>query len=241
MSVWLASILAAGPSEPWAACGFSVDDGRIALANGAIEFVEPPATGGAAGLVGLSVEVDDDAGIDPPAAIDGVRLDRGSVVPGAEHPNGAFEIDHVVFRSPSLELASEEIAAATGLELRRIRETGTVRQGFHRFPSQGGVRGCIVEIVEDPRAPRSSLWGLVLNVADLDAVVERLGPNLIGEAKDAVQPGRRIATIRKDAGLGVPVALMTPGRVAGAWAGAGRGSVPGQKASTSPSSAWPER
>ena len=222
MSVWLASVLAHGSSESWSACGFAVDaDGRIALANGAIEFVDPPAavgTGGAAtgptglaGLAGLAIEVDPDAGIDPPAAIDGVRLDRGTVVPGVEHPNGAFELDHVVFRTPSLELASEEITAATGLALKRIRETETVRQGFHRFPAQGGVRGCIVEIVEDPRAIGSSLWGLVINVADLDTVAEQLGPDLIGEAKDAVQPGRRIATIRKYAGLGVPVALLTPG------------------------------
>jgi hypothetical protein len=28
--------------------------------------------------------------------------------------------------------------------------------------------------------------------------------------KDAVQPGRRIATVRKQAGLGLPVALITP-------------------------------
>jgi len=35
------------------------------------------------------------------------------------------------------------------------------------------------------------------------------GPAL-GPARDAVQPGRRIATVRDAACLGVPVALMTP-------------------------------
>ena len=208
MSVWLASVLSGGSSEPWVACGFAVDDGgRIALANGAIEFADPSADGG---LIGLSIQVDADAGIDPPGDIDGVHLARGSVVPGGDHPNGAFELDHVVFRTPSLEFASEAVSAATGLELRRVRETGSVRQGFHRFPAQGGVKGCIVEIVEDRRANGSSLWGLVINVADLDAVADRLGPDLIGQPKAAVQTGRKIATIRKEAGLGVPVALMTP-------------------------------
>ena len=38
----------------------------------------------------------------------------------------------------------------------------------------------------------------------------QLGPDLIGDAKPAVQPGRQIATIRSAAGLGVVVALMTP-------------------------------
>ena len=48
------------------------------------------------------------------------------------------------------------------------------------------------------------------NVADLDGLCERLGPSVISPAKDAVQPGRRIATVRAEIGLGLPVALMTP-------------------------------
>jgi hypothetical protein len=46
-------------------------------------------------------------------------------------------------------------------------------------------------------------------VADLDAAAERLGDRL-GRARDAVQRGRRIATVRPEAGLGPPVALITP-------------------------------
>ena len=34
---------------------------------------------------------------------------------------------------------------------------------------------------------------------------------LLGEPRDAVQPGRRIATLRKEAGLGPAIAFMTPG------------------------------
>ena len=37
----------------------------------------------------------------------------------------------------------------------------------------------------------------------------RIGDDRIGAPRDAVQPGRRIATIGEGAGLGVPVALMT--------------------------------
>jgi hypothetical protein len=43
----------------------------------------------------------------------------------------------------------------------------------------------------------------------LERTVAFLGDR-VGEIRDAVQPGRRIATLRRSAGLSVPVALMTP-------------------------------
>jgi predicted enzyme related to lactoylglutathione lyase len=69
----------------------------------------------------------------------------------------------------------------------------------------------IVEVVERPEvdAGPAAFWGLVLNVDDIDAACERIGSDRIGAPKDAVQPGRRIATINESAGLGLPVALMT--------------------------------
>lgn len=200
----LAAIRTVGPTAPWSALGFTVDDDRrIALANGAIEF-----TGDGTGRTGLVVAVED--GVEMVDDIEGVPIERGAVVPASEHSNGAVELDHVVVRTPDLETTSGAIADAFGLELRRIRETDTVRQGFHRFPDQGGVRGCIVEVVEDGRATETELWGLVVTVVDLDAMVERLGADLISPPKPAVQAGRGIATIRRGAGLGIPVAVMTP-------------------------------
>jgi hypothetical protein len=40
--------------------------------------------------------------------------------------------------------------------------------------------------------------------------VDGLDPELVGAPKGAVQPGRRIATVRPEAGLGTAVAFMTP-------------------------------
>jgi hypothetical protein len=52
-------------------------------------------------------------------------------------------------------------------------------------------------------------WGVVFVVGDLDELGERLGDHL-GDPRDAVQPGRRIATLRSSAGTGLPVAFITP-------------------------------
>lgn len=125
----------------------------------------------------------------------------------AQHELGASGLDHVVVMTHDLERTTDAIAVVTGCELKRIREVGTMRQGFHRI----GRGGLIVEVVERPEIDPgpATFWGLVLNVDDLDAACERIGENRISAPKDAVQPGRRIATIDKDVGLGLPVALMT--------------------------------
>ena len=56
----------------------------------------------------------------------------------------------------------------------------------------------------------ASFWGLALTVADIDAAAALLGEHL-GPVTDAVQPGRRIATLRHEAvGIPVPVAFLSP-------------------------------
>jgi hypothetical protein len=70
----------------------------------------------------------------------------------------------------------------------------------------------IIELVGPPTPEGTAparFFGLAFTVADLDATAAYLGEHL-GQPKDAVQPGRHIATVRSAAGLGVPVAFMTP-------------------------------
>ena len=115
-------------------------------------------------------------------------------------------IDHVVVNTPDLERTSNALLLATGAELKRIRDAGNgVRQGFHRL---GDV---IIEIVSAPSMPpgNASLWGFVLNVADVNDVAAYLGPDVLSPPKPAVQKNRLIATFRGAVGLGVPVALMS--------------------------------
>jgi hypothetical protein len=115
-------------------------------------------------------------------------------------------IDHVVVNTPDLERTSRALHEATGAELKRIRDAGNgMRQGFHRL---GDV---IVEIVSTPAMPAgtASLWGFVVNVADVKDVAAYLGPDVLSPPKPAVQKNRLIATFRGAVGLGVPVALMS--------------------------------
>ena len=59
-------------------------------------------------------------------------------------------------------------------------------------------------LLANPDGP-ARLWGISFLAADLEQ-----GASVLGEPRDAVQPGRRIATVRREANLGLPVALMTP-------------------------------
>lgn len=192
-----------GEPDAWAQIGLIVHDGLVPLFGTGVR-IEPELPPGLHGWALSAPERDDGL----PPSIDGLRTD--TIEPAApllvEHPVGAIDLDHVVVSTDSLDRTCAAIAAATNAPLKRIRDLGEIRQGFHR------IGGLIVEVVERAGQPvgPASFWGLVLNVEDLDHAYETLGPDVIGEPRDAVQPGRRIATVRGEAGLGLPVALMTP-------------------------------
>jgi len=195
-------LVVGGSPEPWERLGLAVIDDTIPLFGTGIRIdaSAPP------GIVRWQLSGIDEA----VTSIDGLATE--AVAPATpvfvEHRNGAIGLDHVVVATNDLERTCSAVEAATGAPLRRVREVGEIRQGFHRL----GGGGLIVEVVERAGLPEepASFWGFVLNVEDLDAAAALIGPDAIGEAKDAVQPGRRIATVRAELGLGLPLALMTP-------------------------------
>ena len=195
------------PVEPWQAIGLHVVDGRTTVGGIELRFRQP--VGDEAVSIDRWVLADCPqlvTDIDGLATVHADPDESGSSIEGTLHPLGAVRFDHLVVMTSSLERTCGAIEAATGEPLKRIREAGPIRQGFHR------LGGLIVEVVESERvtAPTASFWGFVLIVDDLEAVYARLGDDLVSAPKAAVQPGRMIASFRAAAGLGLPIALMTP-------------------------------
>lgn len=207
MTVTIDELTIADRPEPWAAVGFALDGDTCVVGGVRIRLAGPDAGSGLAGwsLRGIaSTELD---------GLPTTGSERAA--PEARpHPNGVTALDHVVAITPDLERTVAALSEA-GLDLRRIREeptpAGAPRQAFFRL---GEV---ILEVVQEPQeaiarggAERPAFfWGLAFVAPDLDSSVAGLG-DAVGEARAAVQPGRRIATLRRSAGLALPIALITP-------------------------------
>ncbi len=136
----------------------------------------------------------------------------GPTLSPAAHPNGVTSIDHIVLATgdPARTTAALEQVGFAALRVRRTDTYGApMTQTFFRA---GEV---IVELIgpddvpTDGTAGPAAFFGLAFTVDDLDATARLLGEAL-GTAKDAVQPGRRIATLRhKQLDMSVATAFMT--------------------------------
>jgi hypothetical protein len=185
--------------EEWRDLGFGVSpEGAVELGNARLEL-SASARRGEIGSWALEGE-----GL--PEELDGLPTDAGvRGEPKAGNPNGALAIDHVVVVTPSLERTTGAFAEV-GVECRRVREAGRgIRQGFFLF---GDLLVEAVELTDADGDAPARFWGFTVAVADIDAAAGMLGERL-GAVKDAVQPGRRIATVRPEASGGLPLALIT--------------------------------
>lgn len=200
----------ADPPDVWRRLGFTVaPDGTCVL--GALTLrLQGPEPG--EGITGWTLR----PGPAPlPASVDGIATaaagDDAAPAPVA-HPNGALGVDHVVVQTPALERTLAALTAI-GLEVRRVREASP--ELHQAFLWAGDV---LLEVAGPPAATGDGparLWGLVAVAPDLDALAALPGEPL-GSVRDAVQAGRRIATVRRELGSSVPLAFMTPHRPAGA-------------------------
>jgi hypothetical protein len=195
--------------ERWRELGFAIRDGCCQIGSVRVRLV-----GREAGKGILAWSLRELTSVE----LDGLPTERSRepMPPCAvEHPNGVTAIDHVVAVSPALDRTVAALEEA-GLSLRRIREeptpAGAPRQAFFRLGAE------ILEVIQEPERivadaggpdRPARLWGLALISPDLDRTVELLAPHA-SAPHDAVQAGRRIATVRRSAGLALPVALMTP-------------------------------
>lgn len=215
MMTRLSAITACAPAEAWQAVGFNVSrrpfgNPWVGFANGAV-LLEPSVANSP--QVAATIIVDKLGHGATAASCDGIDVAVGEPLPFGEHPNTAYELDHIVFDTDSLERTSAAVTATLGLPCKRIRETGHVRQAFHRFEDCAGSRGCILEIVERPDLAlggRARVMGWVITLSNLEAYADAHSDEVLAPPRPAVQPGRNIATFRRMAGLGARVAVMSP-------------------------------
>ena len=203
-------LFVAAPPVAWARAGFDVTAGACRVGTVTLRL---EGEGARRGITGWSVRGARSLDLD---GLDTAASD-GPLPPAAPtHPNGTVSIDHLVVITPDLDRTTAVLEDA-GFDLRRVREGdtpgGSQRQAFFRMgelilelvQAPPGTR-----IAEDPHGP-ARLWGISFLVEDMDTPAAALG-ELLGTARDAVQPGRRIATVAKQAELGTAIAFMTPGR-----------------------------
>jgi hypothetical protein len=204
----IVEIALADDPERWESIGFAVSGATVTLGDTSIRL-----EGTHAGRGILSWSLCGGASDD----LDGLPTELSAAAPtspSSEHPNKIVAIDHVVAMTPALDRSVGALQRA-GLDLRRIREeptpVGAPRQAFFRLGQT------ILEVVQvpDEQIERAGgpdgparFWGLALLAADLDLAVALLADHA-SEIRPAVQTGRRIATLRRSAGLSIPVALMS--------------------------------
>ena len=217
MTVTVDELEVADPADAWTRAGFSVDSDDVCRIGGVrIRLVgrleprrqrhqTPASSGGRCAACRRTAR--------SMTSTASRRRDRTrSTAAPATHANGVTAIDHVVLLSPDLDRTVESLAAV-GVEPRRERdgELGgrPIRQIFFRL---GEV---IVEAVGSPDTASegpSTLWGITYVVADIDATASFFGDRT-APVKDAVQPGRRITTLRHhELGMSVRTAMISARR-----------------------------
>jgi hypothetical protein len=193
----------------WTAAGFTVTTREDGTGTVRIGSTDVELTGSGGGFEGWSLD-----GVD--GAVDGL----GPVDPwpaagpagSPAHANGVVRIDHVVLLTgdTARTVAALEVA---GLEARGTRQT---RAGGAPAVQVFVWAGDVILEVVGPAAGGATddgpatVMGMALAVDDLGATASFLGP-LLGTPRDAVQPGRQVATLRHtELGMRLPLLLMSP-------------------------------
>ncbi|MEA2373675.1 MAG: hypothetical protein QOD53_138 [Thermoleophilaceae bacterium] len=204
------TITVADDADLWRALGFEVDeDGVCAIGTIHVRLAGRDA---GRGIVTWSVR-----GLKT-TELDGLPTEPSDAPPhepAPPHSNGVDRIDHVVAFTPDRARTTAALEAA-GLDLRRLRDEPTPAGGGHQAFFRLGE--AILEVIEYPpdsppaadRDRPARFWGLAVRTESMERSAAAMGDRL-SEPRDAVQPGRQIATVQRSAGLALAIALMTPG------------------------------
>ncbi len=208
MTLRIVELVVGDDSAAWSRAGFAVDDdGCTNVSTVRFRFV---GTRGGRGIRSWGISGLESAEVD---GLAGELVDHEAARPN-QHPNTVTILDHVVVATPDIDRTIGAFVDR-GCDPRRERVGGTDQHPLRQVFLRAGE--VIVEVVgppippervEDRRRP-ASFWGLAFTVADIDACVASLGEHC-GATRDAVQPGRRIATLRHETlGISVPTAFMS--------------------------------
>ena len=207
----IAEIVVGDEPDSWRACGFSVDeDGTCRVGTVRVALV-----GREKGTRILSWSLRDAlAGSLDGGAVDGLPTvaDERPPAGAATHRNGVRSIDHLVLATGDTARTTEALGQV-GLVPLRVRRTDSYGAPMSQTFFRAGE--VIVELIgPDPGADGAggpaAFFGLAYTVDDLDATAALLVEHL-GTVKDAVQPGRRIVTLRhKQLDMSVATAFMSP-------------------------------
>lgn len=199
----LAALTIADDPDAWRDAGFTVDDGGQCVIGHVRCWLRPEE--GRSGITAWALD-----GLDEIAPIDGVPTTAPThdVPEPWEHSNGSTLLDHVVVSSPDSNRTKAALEAV-GLPAKRTRDIGRGMQQI--FFRAGEVIIELVGPVEPAGDAPAGFYGLAINVRDIDATKAGLGDRLT-DPKDAVQPGRRIATLKtRDLGITTAIAFMSEG------------------------------
>jgi hypothetical protein len=193
--------------EAWRGAGFTVDDDGVCRV-GSVRIRLVGREGGKRirswSLRGLPAGTTE---------VDGVptTVSEQAACEPAEHANGALLIDHVVLLTPDMGRTTANLEAL-GIELRRTRDIDSSQYGFPAKQCFFRIGEPILEVVgaAEPNGDGpAAFFGLAHTVADID-VLPALYEGTLGRVKEAVQEGRRIATLRhKELDLSVATAFMS--------------------------------
>lgn len=194
----LRGLLVGDDATSWRRLGLAIDGADRTVVGGVALVFDGDQ--GERGLLGWDLNGVPGADTLPVADV-AARAREGGPAP-ARHPLGQVALDHVVVTTGDLDRTLDDL----GVEPDRRVDGDDRRMAFVVAST------CIIEVVgpAEPEDAPARLWGVALTVEDLDQAVGRLG-DAVGPMRPAVQPGRRIATVRHEAlGASVPVVLMDP-------------------------------
>lgn len=199
----LVELTVADDGARWAAAGFTVEGDSVVVGPTRVRLVggdEPR------GIRSAAVH-----GLD--GAVDGLPFTAADVPEPAApttHDNRVVDLDHLVALSPDMDRTTAALEQA-GLEVRRSRRFEVDGAGRRQTFFWLGTTILEVAGADTPTGDGPAmLWGLAFTCDDLDTAASRLGDRL-GRPRDAVQAGRRIASLRtNDLDISVPIALMSP-------------------------------